>query len=450
MLEIIKQYLIEELDKKRMEIVPEAPNNYKNIVSDAVHASLNVISLSDAMYHDVEHTCLVTLCGQEIFCGKKIKEGNLSAKDWLHFTISLLFHDIGYVKNILIKDNGNDQITNSSNEVICLTPAQTDATLTPFHVERGKLFINQRVWNEHIDKNVLMDLISYTQFPKPEIDKPIGEDQEKFQALANLVGSADLIGQLADPMYDEKIPRLFYEFQESGAAKKMGYNSPQDLREGFPGFFINFVRPHIKSALNYLQITENGRAWVSGLNYHVFSQSHKASIEKSGIELITKLADLDLKLIETDKFIRIILESVCDYTGWPIGHVYRADITEGKVKLRSEKLWSTAIINDNVEAFKTISEEYEFQNGEGLPGRVYDVGSVQTIYDVTKDNNFPRAQYAKDIGVRGAFAFPIKNATEIKYILEFFSFSPEQLSPSVIELLKQVSIQISRKFKEHD
>ena len=128
MLEIIKQYLIEELDKKRMEIVPETPNEYKNIVSDAVHASLNVISLSDAMYHDVEHTCLVTLCGQEIFCGKKIKEGNLSSKDWLHFTISLLFHDIGYVKNILQKDNGNDQITNDSNKVICLTPAQTDAT----------------------------------------------------------------------------------------------------------------------------------------------------------------------------------------------------------------------------------------------------------------------------------------------------------------------------------
>ena len=306
MLEIIKQYLIEELDKKRMEIVPETPNEYKNIVSDAVHASLNVISLSDAMYHDVEHTCLVTLCGQEIFCGKKIKEGNLSSKDWLHFTISLLFHDIGYVKNILQKDDGNDQITNDSNKVICLTPTQTDATLTPFHVERGKLFIDQRVWNEHIDKNILMDLISYTQFPKPEIDKPIGAEGEKFQALANLVGSADLIGQLADPMYDEKIPRLFYEFQESGTAEKMGYHSPQDLREGFPGFFINFVRPHIQSALDYLQITEDGRAWVSGLNYHVFSQSHKASIEKSGIELITKLADLDLKLIETDKFIKII------------------------------------------------------------------------------------------------------------------------------------------------
>ena len=100
MLEIVKNYLIEKLDQKRLEIVPDTPLEYKNIIADSVHASLNIISLSDAMYHDVEHTCLVTLCGQEIFCGKKVKEGDLNAKDWLHFTISLLFHDIGYVKNI--------------------------------------------------------------------------------------------------------------------------------------------------------------------------------------------------------------------------------------------------------------------------------------------------------------------------------------------------------------
>ena len=114
MLEIIKKYLIEKLDEKRIEIVPETPSEYKNIISDSVHASLNIISLSDAMYHDVEHTCLVTLCGQEIFCGKKIVEGNLNAIDWLHFTISLLFHDIGYVKNILSDDNNNAQKINNN------------------------------------------------------------------------------------------------------------------------------------------------------------------------------------------------------------------------------------------------------------------------------------------------------------------------------------------------
>ncbi len=450
MLEIIKKYLIEKLDEKRIEIVPETPSEYKNIISDSVHASLNIISLSDAMYHDVEHTCLVTLCGQEIFCGKKIVEGNLNAIDWLHFTISLLFHDIGYVKNILSDDNNNAQKINNNGEHVVLKSIQTDASLTPYHVERGKMYIMQRNWHDCIDKNILADLISFTQFPHPDRGAPEGEEEEKFYALANLVGSADLIGQLADPMYDEKIPRLFYEFKESGTSEKMGYQSPQDLRVGFPGFFINFVRPNIQDALNYLQITEEGRGWIAGLNYHVFSQSHKASIEKSGVSLITKLADLNLDLMQTEKFIELILEAVCDYSGWPIGHAYQVKQSDSEILLHSTKVWHTDITDDDLTEFMKISENYEFKVGEGLPGRVYEVGSVQTIYDVTKDNNFPRAKLASDIGVRGAFSFPIKNVNEILYVLEFFSFEPEQISPPVIELMRQLSVQISRKFSEND
>ena len=450
MLEIVKRYLIDTLDNKRLEIVPDTPPEYKNIIADSVHASLNIISLSDAMYHDVEHTCLVTLCGQEIFCGKKVKDGNLNSKDWLHFTISLLFHDIGYVKNILPNDDGNYQIINEAGDKVSLESGQTDASLTPYHVERGKMYINHRSWPEYVDKKILMDLISFTQFPQPERGEPEGEDEEKFFALANLVGSADLIGQLADPMYDEKIPRLFYEFKESGTSDKMGYKSSQDLRVGFPSFFINFVRPNIQDALDYLQITEEGRSWIAGLNYHVFSQSHKASIEKSGLSLITKLADLNISVLQTEKFIETILEAVCDYSGWPIGHAYKVENVKNGIKLRSTGVWYTTIPEDELKQFIKISEEYEFKNGEGLPGRVYQVGSVQTIYDVTKDDNFPRANLARDVGVRGAFSFPIKNGEEILYILEFFSVEPEQISPPVIELMRQLSVQISRKFMQND
>lgn len=450
MLEIVKNYLVETLDRKRIEIVPDAPPEFKNIISDSVHASLNIISLSDAMYHDVEHTCLVTLCGQEIFCGKKVKEGNLNSKDWLHFTISLLFHDIGYVKNILLNDEQNHQVINELGERITIDSGQTDASLTPYHVERGKMYINQRSWPEYINKQILMDLISFTQFPQPDRSEPNGEEEEKLFSLANLVGSADLIGQLADPMYDEKIPRLFYEFKESGISDKMGYKSSQDLRVGFPSFFINFVRPNIQDAIDYLQITEEGRSWIAGLNYHVFSQSHKASIEKSGLSLITKFADLEINGLRTEKLIGTILESVCDYTGWPIGHSYKAENLKNEIKLRSTGVWYTTIPENELKEFIKISEEYEFKEGEGLPGRVYQVGSVQTIYDVTKDDNFPRAKLARDIGVRGAFSFPIKNGDEILYILEFFSVEPEQISPPVIELMRQLSVQISRKFVNND
>ena len=121
-----------------------------------------------------------------------------------------------------------------------------------------------------------------------------------------------------------------------------------------------------------------------------------------------------------------------------------------EVKLRSTGVWYTTIKQDELKQFIKISEDYEFKKGEGLPGRVYQVGSVQTIYDVTKDDNFPRAKLAEDVGVRGAFSFPIKNGEEILYILEFFSVEPEQISPPVTELIRQLSVQISRKFTQND
>ena len=448
MLKNIKSYFIGRLEQKRKEILPQSPPHYPNIIADAVHTSMNLISSSDALYHDVEHTCMVTLCGQEIFSGKKALEGELNSADWLHFTLALLFHDIGYVKNILVGDNGSDQVINADGETHTLRDGDTDASLTPYHVERGKLFIKQRNWHSDVDQDLLVDLISYTQFPIPMRSIASTTEEEKFQALASLVGSADLIGQLADPMYDIKIPRLFYEFSETGSARKMGYKTPADLRAGYPSFYLNFVKPHIGNALKYLQVTDEGKSWVSSLNYHVFSQSHKAELEKSGIELLNEITKIKVKNLKIEELISLILEKICNYKNWPLGHAYVVQRSNKNYLLRSMKIWCAQIDDEATKQFKSISESYIFKNNEGLPGRVCDTGAVQTIFDVTLDSDFPRAKIARDIGVRGAFAFPLNDGLGVRWVLEFFSPEPEVLDPSVLELMKQVSNHISNGFQE--
>jgi hypothetical protein len=240
----------------------------------------------------------------------------------------------------------------------------------------------------------------------------------------------------------------------------MGYETPTHLRDGFPSFYINFVRPHVSEALNYLKITEKGREWIAGLNYHVFSQSHKAQIEKSGIDLITELSELDFQDQSIESLIQIILEKVCLYKEWPIGHAYI--VTENTTlaphitplphdaKLHSSKIWYTNVNGEIFKTFQKISEGYVFNSGEGLPGRVYQSGLVQTIFDVNKDGNFPRAQLVSDVGVRGAFAFPIKDKNHVTHVLEFFSPEPEHLNPSVLELMKHISNQVSRGYYGND
>ena len=47
-----------------------------------------------------KRTIMVTLVGQEILRGKHISVGGVTPREWLHFIVSLLCHDIGYVRGV--------------------------------------------------------------------------------------------------------------------------------------------------------------------------------------------------------------------------------------------------------------------------------------------------------------------------------------------------------------
>ena len=83
----------------------EASNN--DIIAWAGRMALEHFANSDALYHNMEHTIMVTNVGQEILRGKHIREGGVSHRDWLNFIISLLCHDIGHVRGICRDDNEN-------------------------------------------------------------------------------------------------------------------------------------------------------------------------------------------------------------------------------------------------------------------------------------------------------------------------------------------------------
>ncbi len=112
-------------------------NDIQLIISNARNA-LEIIANSEAPYHDVNHTIMVTMVGTEILRGKILIEGSVSANDWVHFVISLLNHDIGYVRGICRADRNGRYAINMAYDTIAPMPGSTDASLTPYHVDRGK------------------------------------------------------------------------------------------------------------------------------------------------------------------------------------------------------------------------------------------------------------------------------------------------------------------------
>jgi len=105
-----------------------------------------------------------------------------------------------------------------------------------------------------------------------------GIDFRPGTTAAGLVRAADLIGQMADPDYLRKLAALFYEFEETGANREVGCDSPEDLRRNYPDFFWKTVNRHIQPAIGYLEATREGRQWVASLYSHVFSEQHRAAL----------------------------------------------------------------------------------------------------------------------------------------------------------------------------
>jgi hypothetical protein len=253
-------------------------NDYQDIIAWAGNMAMENIANSDALYHNVEHSILVTLVGQEILRGKHIREGGVSSEDWLHCIISLLCHDIGYVKGVCRQDLEIEGLyaTGKEPKMISLAPGASDASLTPYHVDRAKLFIDERFGGHKlIDAEVIKSNIELTRFPVPA-----AEDHQGTDSFAGLVRAADLIGQLSDPRYLKKITSLFYEFEETGMNKILGYQTPADLRKNYAKFYWNGVYPYIQDGLRYLSLTQQGKQIMANLYSNVFVVEHERQIEE--------------------------------------------------------------------------------------------------------------------------------------------------------------------------
>ena len=222
------------------------------------------------LYHDIHHTIMVTMAGQQIIRGKHLSEGGVSPLEWLHFTIALLCHDIGYERGICKGDTSTAFSTGIGDETVEFNQKGTDASLTPYHVDRGKRFIHERFANHKIiDPETVASYIEMTRFPPPADEAHANTD-----GYPGLLRAADLIGQLGDPDYLRKLPALFYEFEETGTNAKIGYQHPGDMRENYAKFYWAVIYPYVEDGLAYLEVTQEGKQWIANLHSHVFRVEH--------------------------------------------------------------------------------------------------------------------------------------------------------------------------------
>lgn len=246
---------------------------FAELVPSAARIAMECIGNSDALYHNVEHTLLVTLAGHDILRGRALHT-HMPPEDYAHVIVACLTHDIGYVRGLFRTDDADGFVIDATGRKVTLPRGSSDAALMPYHVDRSKLYVMERMASTPLlDQHRIARAIEGTRFPSSHAT---GNDEDDDEA--SIVRAADLIGQLGDPNYIRKANALYHEFEEAGINRQLGYGSPADLVDRYPQFYWNSVAPHIQRAIRYLNATSSGRQWVANLYSNVFRAEREISL----------------------------------------------------------------------------------------------------------------------------------------------------------------------------
>lgn len=183
---------------------------------------------SNTKYHNFEHTCSVVLATARLIYGSLVQGEAFSEKDCLKGLLGALFHDVG-----LIQDRDDTQ--------------GTGAKYTVGHEERSILFMR---FNLHGTLDVddiddIADCIRCTILAMSP--SKVAFRSENMRKMGYFLGSADLLAQVADRYYLEKLLLLFEEFRE---AKIPGYDTVYDLLFKTDSFYQDVARVRLDHEFN--------------------------------------------------------------------------------------------------------------------------------------------------------------------------------------------------------
>lgn len=185
-------------------------------------------SRCQTQYHDLKHTTDTFLAMARLIHGAILKGENLTRDQVMLGLLCALMHDTGYIRSLDDEGSTNthDVLTDIRRSIAFMDRYLSDHGLSP------EIFNHCSVILTCTD---LSADITEIHFPSREIE-----------LLAKLLGTADLLGQMADRTYLEKLLFLFYEFRDGGV---MGYNNELDLLKKTRDFYA-MIRQRITKDLS--------------------------------------------------------------------------------------------------------------------------------------------------------------------------------------------------------
>jgi len=221
----------------------------------------------DTAYHDVQHSLDVALAMARLLDGHERSagpRGTLGARRAQLGIISALFHDVGYIRR-------RDE-----------TQLRNGAELTQVHVTRSGEFLARFLPTVGFarEASLARHMVHFTGYEMPL--EAVRVRGTKDRRLGFLLGTADLVAQMADRAYPEKCRSFLYrEFEACGLAGKQQpgkpapiYSSPEDLLRKTPEFaaklFKDRLDGYFEGAYRYIESHFDGQnPYLAEIRRHI-------------------------------------------------------------------------------------------------------------------------------------------------------------------------------------
>ncbi len=212
----------------------------------------------DTTYHDMQHTLDMTLALARLVAGYEqtvAPAERLGAHRAQMTIVTSLFHDAGYIRH---KERDKD--------------FENGAEFTLYHVSRSADFLRRYLPELGLAKDVAVSsmIVHFTGY-EVDIDK-IELDDPRDAICGHLLGTADLVAQMADRCYLEKCrDRLYKEFVIGGVAIEnaspgeymIRYESGIDLLKKTPMFYQATTKDRLQKKFNrayrYFEVMFDGQ-----------------------------------------------------------------------------------------------------------------------------------------------------------------------------------------------
>ncbi|TKB26087.1 hypothetical protein FCL47_10090 [Desulfopila sp. IMCC35006] len=180
-------------------------------------------------YHNLRHSQMVVLASARLFHGLHCKHIHVSSETLFKGLLAAYFHDTGMLPQ------ERDQ-------------AHSDGQETVKHETRSILFLQKYVAQKGFTQEIFRDCATIIRYTDLDSDPATFDyHSHEIQLAGQVVGSADILAQMADRYYLECLPLLFDEQQAGGINR---HDSARELMEHTEKFYHEVVLKRLSTTFS--------------------------------------------------------------------------------------------------------------------------------------------------------------------------------------------------------